>query len=64
MKQSASVQIIIIMLVALVTIAASAWITWRMIDGDRTATTATQSADSPHHRKGSPGPSDAEGLNR
>ncbi len=35
MKQSASVQIIVIMLVALVTIAASAWITWRLIDGDR-----------------------------
>lgn len=35
MKQSASVQIIVIMLAALVTIAASAWITWRLIDGDR-----------------------------
>jgi len=42
MKQSASVQIIVIMLVALVTIAASAWITWRLIDGNRSAGTATQ----------------------
>lgn len=43
MKQSASVQIIVIMLVALVTIAASAWITWRLIDGRRSAGSATPS---------------------
>lgn len=42
MKQSASAQIIVIMLVALATIAASAWITWQLIDGDRRST-ASQS---------------------
>ena len=35
--------IIVIMLVALVTIAASAWITWQLIDGNRSTPAATQS---------------------
>lgn len=43
MKQSSSVQIIVIMLVALTTIAASAWITWQLIDANRSTPAATQS---------------------
>jgi len=43
MKQSSSVQIIVIMLVALTTIAASAWITWQLIDGNRSTPAGTQS---------------------
>ncbi len=42
MKQSASVQIIVIMLVALTTIAAAAWVAWQLIDGNRSTATATQ----------------------